>query len=283
MYSQEIRINSTDAASRLHYTAGLFGFAQVGYEPSSNLAFEVDPQSFVVFRNRTDNRGVAGYSEVSYQFTPAQKATAGLRYDHERRQGTVNNGAFTLVRPDTVVSATYSALSPKLALSYALSSRSNLYVTYTRGFRAGGINYQRVPPEVRHTFDPEFSDNYEFGYKIRSVDGRLSLGESVFWIQWRNLQFSNLVAPFTYAITNVGNARSQWIELETSAILVKGLQFDASLGLNATAYQGFSLSQVDFNGEVEIRIAITGNRLSNAPTHTLFGAAQYSRPLGASW
>jgi iron complex outermembrane receptor protein len=230
---------------------------------------------------------------LSYQFTKKLKATAGLRYDYERREATFNgvrfdpitfapdpdavfsNETFSIVRPDTTVSGNYSALSPKFDLSYAVNDRSNIYISYTCGFRAGGVNAQKVPNGVRQTFDPEFSNNYEVGYKTFLANNKLSIGASAFLIQWQNLQFFNLVAPFTYARENVGNAQSSGVELEVSAIPVKGLQLDGSFGLNITEYQNFNLKRVNFGTGVETSTAIGGNSLSNAPSHTIFLGVQY--------
>lgn len=47
--SQELRINSKNKTSKIQYVAGLFGFKQVGYEPSTNLAFEVGPNTYSIF------------------------------------------------------------------------------------------------------------------------------------------------------------------------------------------------------------------------------------------
>jgi iron complex outermembrane receptor protein len=282
VYSQELRINS-NSESKLQYTAGLFGFSQVGFEPSTNLAFELDPDNFAIFRNRSNNYGLAAFGELNYQITEKLKATAGIRYDYEKREATFNgfgdaifsSGVFTQFVPDTTVSGNYSAISPKFALSYALNDRSNIYVTYTRGFRAGGVNAQKVPANVRQTFDPEFSDNYEVGYKTFLANNKLSIGASAFLIQWQDLQFFNLVAPFTYARENVGDAQSMGLELEVSAIPVKGLQLDGSFGLNQTEYKDFSLKRVNFMTGDETTTAIGGNSLSNAPSHTIFFGAQY--------
>ncbi|TAH20426.1 MAG: TonB-dependent receptor [Cytophagales bacterium] len=282
VYSQELRINS-NSDSKLQYTAGFYGFSQVGYEPSTNLAFELAPNAYSIFRNKSDNFGLAGFGELSYQITDKLKATVGLRYDYEKREATFNGfgdasfigGVFTQTKPDTTVSGNYSALSPKVALSYAVNDRSNIYLTYTRGFRAGGVNAQKVPNNIRQTFDPEYSNNYEAGYKTFLADKKLSIGASAFLIQWNDLQFFNLVAPFTYARENVGNAQSAGLELEISAIPVKGLQLDGSFGLNQTEYKSFSLKRVNFGTGAETSTAIGGNSLSNAPSHTLFLGAQY--------
>lgn len=282
VYSEELRINS-NSSSKLQYTAGFYGFSQVGYEPSTNLAFEVAPDIYSIFRNRSNNFGIAGFGELSYQITKKLKATAGIRYDYEKREATFNGfgeasfvgGVFTQLRPDTTVSGNYAALSPKFALNYAVHQRSNIYVSYTRGFRAGGVNAQKVPVNVSQTFDPEYSNNYEIGYKTFLADNKLSVGASAFLIQWQKLQFFNLVAPFTYARENVGDAQSSGVELEISAIPVKGLVIDGSFGFNQTEYKDFDLKRVNFFTAVETITPIGGNKLSNAPSHTIFLGAQY--------
>jgi iron complex outermembrane recepter protein len=57
--SQELRINSTNKENKLQYIAGLYGFKQVGYEPSNNNAFEIGPDDYAIFRNQTKNKGYA--------------------------------------------------------------------------------------------------------------------------------------------------------------------------------------------------------------------------------
>lgn len=292
VFSQELRLQSV-GQKKISYTAGLYGFTQVGYEPSTNFAFEspmVQGLS-LVSRNKSDNAGIAAYGELSYQLDSKWKLTAGLRYDYEKREGIFNGfgdalfaaGEVINVVPDTTVSGSYSALSPKIAISYGFSERSSAYLSYTRGFRAGGVNAQKIPGGGSQTFDPEYSDNMEAGYKFASANRRLTLGLSGFFIHWQDLQFFNLVAPFTVARENVGNAYSAGLELEATAIPVKGLQLEASLGLNQTAMRAFDLKRVNFFTGVESSTPIGGLRLSNAPGHTLFLASQWEQKLGKKW
>jgi iron complex outermembrane receptor protein len=295
VWSQELRLTGSAPGNKLQYTVGLFGFTQDAAEPSTNTAYEVTPEEAAIFglepgtlvvsRNQGVNAGVAGYGELSYVIAPQLKLTAGIRYDREWREATFNgffdalfvNDALIELRPDTTVSGNYSALSPKVALSYGLSDQSSIYASYTRGFRAGGINTQRYPADsgIEQTFDPEYSDNYELGYKNQSRNNRLRLSASVFLIQWQRLQLFNLAGPFTYARTNLGDAQSAGAELEITAIPLKGLQLDASLGLNQTEYKTFDLVRANFSTGEVVTTPIGGNRLSNAPTHTLFLSAQY--------
>ena len=292
VWSQELRINS-HSDSKFQYTAGVYAFTQKGYEPTTNTAYELSDAeaaafglpsgTYLINRNRSNNSGLAGFGEMSYQLTNKLKATVGLRYDYEKREATFNgfgdamlfNGVVTEINPNITSNGNYSAISPKFSVNYSVNELSNIYATYTRGFRAGGINASSLPVGVRQTFDPEYSNNYEIGYKSYLLNKKLSIGASAFLIQWKDLQFYNLVAPFTYARENVGNAQSAGIEIEVSALPAKGLQLDGSFGFNPTEYKGFDLKRVNFGTGVETTTAIGGNKLSNAPTHTLFLGAQY--------
>ena len=292
VWSEELRINS-NSNSKFQYTAGLYAFTQKGYEPTTNTAYELSDAevtafglqkgSYLINRNRSNNFGIAGFGEMSYLLTNKLKATVGLRYDYENREAIFNgfgdavlsNGVVTELKPNITASGNYSALSPKFSINYSVNDLSNVYATYTRGFRAGGINASSLPAGVRQTFDPEYSNNYEIGYKSFLLNKKLSIGASAFLIQWKDLQFYNLVAPFTYARENVGDAQSMGLELEVSAIPAKGLQLDGSFGINPTVYNGFDLKRVNFGTGVETTTAIGGNRLSNAPSHTIFLGAQY--------
>jgi len=292
VWSEELRINS-NSESKLQYTAGVYAFTQKGYEPTTNTAYELSDGeaaayslpagTFLINRNRSNNSGIAGFGELSYLITNQLKATLGLRYDYEKREATFNGfgdamlymGVVTDIKPNITASGNYSALSPKFSVNYAVGEHSNVYASYTRGFRAGGINASSLPAGVRQKFDPEYSNNFELGYKAFLADNKLSIAASAFLIQWKDLQFYNLVAPFTYARENVGDAQSAGVELEISAIPVKGLQLDGSFGINPSEYKGFNLKRVNFGTGVETTTAIGGNRLSNAPSHTVFIGAQY--------
>ncbi len=297
VWSQELRLNSNNLDSKWQYTAGLFGFTQNAFEPSTNLAQELTDAeadefgfprgSNIIFRNEGRNSGFATFGEFTVDVTKQLVFTGGLRYDYEKRKATFNgfgdlnflNGALIENNPDITEEGDYSAVSPKAALSFSPCENMNLYGSYTRGFRAGGINAQRLPEGVDQTFDPEFSNNYEMGYKFNTMDNRFRLAIAHFWIAWTDIQFFNLVAPFSFARENVGDARSTGIELEATAIPIKGLQLDASFGYTDTEYEDFELVRQDFVSEEEIRTEISGNTLANTPEYTLFLGAQYGTKL----
>ena len=294
--SQEVRISSS-TDKKLQYTAGIYGFSQKShggdnvYELSESEAavYGLPNGSFIIARNDAKNYGLAGFGEMSYQLTDKFKATVGVRYDYEKKQATFNGfGDAALINEevknfvaDTTAKGHYSAFSPKLALSYAVNAYSNVYATYNRGFRAGGINAQRftTATNAKQTFDPEYSDNFEVGYKTSLAQNKVSIAASAFLIKWKDMQMSNIVSPFTYALENVGNSQSMGLELEIAAIPVKGLQLDASVGLNKTKYEDFALTRVDYTTGEESKTQLGGNSLSNTPGHTIYLGAQYELVL----
>ncbi len=53
-------------------------------------------------------------------------------------------------------------------LKYLIYLKGILYllsISFTRGFRAGGVNAQELPVGIPQKFDPEYSNNYEIGCK----------------------------------------------------------------------------------------------------------------------
>ncbi len=287
VFTQEFRINSNKADSKLNYSAGIFYFNQTGYEPTTNTVYKLDPNNFVISRNKSVNDGLAIYGQVGYKITKSLELTAGLRYDNENRKAIFNgfgdamlmNGVITNLKPDTTASGKYTAVSPKFALNFLISPKSSIYASYTRGFRAGGVNASRLPKGVSQTFDPEFSDNFEVGFKASGMENKLRVGLTAFLINWKGLQTFNLVAPFTYARENLGDVQTRGIEFEGTIIPVKNLELDASLGLNSGKYQDFTLTRVNFTTFTEEKINVSDKKLTNAPNHTFFLAAQYGIPL----
>lgn len=286
VFTQELKITSVPKKGKLNYTAGIFYFNQTTNEPSTNIAIDYGPVlgpffvpgytpgTNVIFRNDGLNSGLAVYGQASYKISDKTEITAGLRYDYESRENTFNNnvilqdGVENEIFADTTVSGTYTALSPKLALTYYPTANSSLYASYTRGFRAGGVNTQRVAGADLE-FDPEYSDNFELGYKADLLKNRLFVAATVYYIDWKDLQFFTQINANLFLRDNIGDARSYGLELEASAIPLKNLRLDAALGYNESEYRDFVLGNED----------LSGNRLANAPLTTLYLAAQYDLPI----
>jgi iron complex outermembrane receptor protein len=114
------------------------------------------------------------------------------------------------------------------------------------------------------------------------MENKLRVGLTAFLINWKGLQTYNLVAPVTYARENLGDVQTKGIEFEGTLIPVKNLELDASLGLNNGKYQDFTLTRLNFATYAEEKFNVSDKKLTNAPSHTFFLAAQYGIPLSKS-
>jgi iron complex outermembrane recepter protein len=154
-YSEELRFTST-GTSPFQWIAGYFyqdlysewDLSEIAPQATpilggSILGVDYQPQTI------TQN---SEFGEVSYQFTPDFKATAGVRhYRYSFAQTNEEYGVFTVYGNVGETVPYYSAASnqasgtdPKFDLSYNVDKDIMLYATAAKGFRLGGAN-QPIP------------------------------------------------------------------------------------------------------------------------------------------
>lgn len=292
VFSHELRLNGKGLREKLQYTMGTFYFSQIGHLPSANaIAISFDPDSMNILRNKSVNSGVAVFGELSYKIAKKFSITAGMRYDDEKAEKTFNGiGESSIVlkkgilmerEADTTAATRFTAFSPKLSFLFAQSKKLNLYASFSRGFRAGGVNYQKLPDGILQEYKPEYTDNYELGYKGQFFKNRLSIASTVFYTEWRNIQYYELSRFIysTYFLKNVGNADSRGLEFEVSAIPFKGLQIDGSFGFVSAYYRNFIMKRYIQGAHRVMTVLFDGAPLINAPRYTGFLGIQYSMKL----
>ena len=122
----------------------------------------------------------------------------------------------------TTLNTSESPFTPKVGLSYQRTQNELYYVTYSEGFRVGGVN-PPVPPlqcasdlaqlgltATPTTYDSDRVKSYEGGAKLRLFDGRAQINSSVYQIDWNNIQFNLPLRGCGFGfLANAANARSQ--------------------------------------------------------------------------
>jgi iron complex outermembrane receptor protein len=179
--------------------------------------------------------------------------------------------------PDTIDSKAFSALSPKLGLEFTPSGDQLLYLSYSRGFRAGGFTQLSSDPSQPPLFpyEPEYSDNLELGWKFQGWGQRLRFNAALFYTRVTDAQIPTLVLPDAITITrNAGAMESQGIEWELSLLPLKGLELQYNAGWVRAKYNTLRLSQ---NGQ---EVNYDGNRQVFTPAQTSMVMLQYGVPVG---
>lgn len=286
--TQEFRFSSTESsASALRWTAGIYGFYQDNpVKQGTHLGDDSEdfPNSTSIVVNEGKGFGLALYGQASYRLTSGLELTAGIRYDHEQKELGVRqefqpDGTPPMViQSDTSGKADFNALSPKVSLSYDLSDLHHMYLTYSRGFRAGGITQLSADPSEPlplYPYDPEYSNNFEAGIKNLFAEGRVRLNFAAFYTKVTGAQVPTLILPEAITVTrNAGELESKGLELELAATPARGLELTVNTGYTDARYTDLKVPE---NGEV---VSLDGNRQVFTPEMTSMLAAQYTWDLG---
>ncbi|MCD9017437.1 TonB-dependent receptor [Parachryseolinea silvisoli] len=298
VYTQEFKLSSPAASvSPLTWTAGTYLYYQDNPVKQATRFGEMgylyggEPHTASIVSSTGENKGIAFYGQATYTISRVLDITAGIRYDHERREQQVlgeyrpslDAPEVAVFQPDTSASMSYNAISPKAGLTYHIHDNSSVYAVYSRGFRTGGLTAFTGDPTQPGLFEyaPEYSNNMEIGAKNIFFENRLRVNLALFYSNVDDIQVSTLVLPEGVAVTrNAGKLTSKGIELELSATPVRGLQIDASSGYTDASYNRLTLAVRNEEGGFD-SFDFKRNKQLYTPRTTSMFAAQYTYPLTA--
>lgn len=288
VFTQELKLSSTEKNNhKLTWTTGSYLFFQhspvkqaIHFGKDAALVGAEDQNFSLINSSRATNKGIAFYGQAAYKFTKEFEVTAGLRYDYEKKQQSVL-GEYALdpdpnplfaYRPDTSAVAGFSAFSPKMTLAYYPSSKNTFFITYGKGFRAGGLTPLSSNPTqpALFAFKPETSHNIEVGTKNILLNKKLILNLTAFYAKVSDVQVPTLILPDAVTITkNTGRLTSNGLELEAGSTF-NGLELLYSFGYTHAIYDDLKLSQ----NNTELNLA--GNHQIFTPEITSNFAVQYT-------
>ena len=106
-----------------------------------------------------------------------------------------------------------------------------LYVTYSEGFKSGGFTQRVFPPQPTvPSFEPEFVDVYEGGFKWDGADGRVRLNGAAFFTDYTDLQIISQAETVAPIVLNAGEAEVKGFELDLQAVPVNNILLEAGVG-----------------------------------------------------
>ena len=220
------------------------------------------PQDLVYTQDReTSFTETAVFGEITYDISDAWSVTVGGRFfeqelDHEDIS---TLPTCYIINEDAFGAGFYCGEAPfggssvrnkdklndqifKFNTFYALNDDTNVYATWSQGFRNGGVNALPtqgfiddsylayaglgVFPDL-NTFEADKVDNYEVGIKGVLADNTLRYSAAVFFIEWQDPQAR--ITGYNSGIDGVGNstsdAESKGLELEISGLIGEGLAY----------------------------------------------------------
>ena len=160
----------------------------------------------------------------------------------------------------------------RASAEYDLADNAMAYVSYSEGFKVGGVNGSDCNPPWR----PETVDSVEVGYKASFSNGATTLRAAAFNYKYSDFQ-TNQVIGIQGIITNAGDADIKGLELELTSLLSENWDLNLGLTLLDTAYGDF-LNTDTLRAELGA-LQNKGNPLSYAPNASLNLGVSYQRPL----
>lgn len=226
-----------------------------------------------------DNKSWSGFGQVDYRLSEQFELGVGLRYSNDEQDYT----RFMIPGPPPpgcfpcTTSIETSETTGRLGVKYYINPEAMVYVTASKGYKAGGVN---LDPRLEF-FRPETNKVYELGAKTTLADGKIRINGDVFYSDYDGIQLSALTSigagPLLPSTQNAASGEIYGLELELFG------QFQA-LGFNF----GASLINGEFAKDVEVTNSLTnvnelvkkGTDLPFSPDMTLTAGVQYDIRFG---
>ena len=310
-YSQELRIASS-GTNRIDYVGGVFAFYEhlraLGHTQYGDAAtaFLLSPKlpSLVADGYTLDTHplykttSLAAFGQATWHITSRWNLTGGLRYTYDKKSGSyvqVASGGAPLTGPLAALlpfrnalgtndsfslSTDKGDLSGMVDLSYQATSNLMAYVTYSKGFKSGGLNLTQLPAGIPLVIAPESIDMVEGGLKSTLFDHRLTLNGDIFFENDSNYQ-ANLVNTelLKLYLSNIPKVQSQGIEVNMNAQPFDGLSIYTSAIYDKAIYADFPSAPCGLEHITQPFCNLSGAPLAGVPKWTLSAGGEYQHPV----
>jgi outer membrane receptor protein involved in Fe transport len=266
-FSQEFRLSSASSGA-LNYTVGAF------YR-NSERTVELGQGGGIPF-GATALDQWSLYGQLYWDITQKVRATLGVAFAQFHTDVTDSLNDLPTAKYD------FDDVSPKFALNYQPTDRTNAYVSVAKGFRAGGANIDEslgTDPNYSQGFDPDTIWNYELGLKKIFWDGRFAMNTAVFYIDWSDIQIDKAIGsvvtpPIQFIVINGEKAHS--VGIEADFYINPGSGWDITLGGSylEPEFDGGTIDSVYGTWELE------GMTLASAPRVLYNASVSKTFPIG---
>ena len=244
--SQEFQLNGKAFDNALDYVTGLYYFEEAGYVhdyvPFESLLYVYDIQ------NDANNKNAAVFVHGNYKLSDQWSFTAGGRYTDVMEefiggQADLNDFPGAIINPPNVATLpgvfryfpqgdnhqSWRVFDPTLAAQYHFDSDVMAYVSWGKGFKAGGWTTRLSAPSSAQQaqFSPEYTKTWELGLKSEWLNHHLKANAAVFYTDYTGIQL-NIQQGISPVYTNAGNAKIKGAELDLQAVVGGGLALNFS-------------------------------------------------------
>ncbi|HWU04352.1 MAG TPA: TonB-dependent receptor [Novosphingobium sp.] len=220
---------------------------------------------------RLNNTSVALYGQLAWHITDRFTIQPGARLNYDYKKGSyssiVTDGSGNLVTypaANATATAQLGVLAPQqfsarysawnfswdVTASYKVTNNINIYATYAKTFKSGGINLNGVPSDASGapllaaaTVKPESVHHYEAGIKSQFWQRRATLNLAIFRTDISNYQAqvsNGALGVLRGYLANAEEVRSQGVETDFSIRPTERLSLYANGAFTDARYRKFT-------------------------------------------
>ena len=232
------------------------------------------------FSVQVKTQAYGAYGEFYYDVTDRLHLIGGLRYSYENKRGIGGDTCCDVSQLSPFADQTWSNVIGRASARYDLTPDSNVYFTFSQGFKSGVVPYSDF---TAPTAKPENINAYELGYKHGGSTWPFSI--SAFYYDYTNMQEQTFNGIVSY-VTNAARASIAGVDFDGTYRPTD--YFDVHLGLSwlpiakydnyegAIAYD-FPLTPY---GLTQYIVSMTGKRIIKTAEFTGTLTATYQRDVG---
>ncbi len=227
------------------YVGGLYYFHEKINENQRTVVGTIGANNLGTLTDATNtytlpSTSYAAYGNVGYKpsyFDDKMEITAGLRYTYDEKEEQTMRPVNGVPQGFQNASKNWENIGYSVSLDYQWTDDIMTYFRASSAYRAGGFNPSQIGAPA---FDPETATTYEAGFKVEFFDRRYRINAAGFKTDYSNLQINQRNAQTaTSIVVNAAQATYSGFEVEGTAIVADGLQFNASFGYVDPEYQQY--------------------------------------------
>lgn len=279
--SAELRLQNNDGGP-LQYVVGAYVFDQKIID-DNNVSILIRPTNgtFNYYNSHAIGtaESIAVFGQASYDLTQTLKVTGGLRYLDETKKAVVTTRGGLSFPGTAEISG--DAVMGTAVLAYQPTSMANFYLRYARGYKSAAINllFTARPTLVSPIAEPETTDAYELGAKLRLFDGRVSTNVALYTQTVQDQQVQIFDASTNAFITlNAAEVRSRGVEADVRYRATSDVTFNLSASYLDAEYTSFNGAPPPAGSALTSQ-DLTGRTPAKAPRWTLVGGVNLDRDL----
>lgn len=284
-FSQEVRLQS-NGVNTVDWILGLY-YAR--YQSTMNFNIFNERLSQPInqlsnFESHQKNPNWAAFADATWHVTDQVSLTGGVRYTEDSKtfrnvwtSYNTDTNAVLAQLPFAEPKRTWTDTSYRAKLAWEPNDDILTYLSYSKGFKAGGYNGFGVGPQPG--YNPEIMKSLEVGVKAYLWERRAFVAAAAYDNTYDNLQVTSGVPTGGVVITNAASAKIKGFEIEGEVRPTPNWTFMGNVAYIDGVFESF-LRAPDILG---VQRDVSGNRLTNSPEWQYFVQAQYRTELNEDW